>query len=161
MKYSIQIWPLLGPILTLWSLLNFQILEKWWKIKFFISKISMVLSSSLFIVVWSRYIALKLLWRIWENDVRMVSPFHTFLQTFYKNISILVLSCNLSHFVEGICLISDILSKMTSQWKKNWYNFWSRRDFDLCIVLEVILLKAIQLEKYNYIFFLECIAVPL
>ena len=127
----------------------------------FISKISMVLSSSLFIVVWSRYIALKLLWRIWENDVRVVPPFHTFLQIFYKNISILVLSCNLSHFVEGICLISDILSKTTSQWKKNWYNFWSRRDFDLCIVLEVILLKAFQLEKYNYIFFLECIAVPL
>ena len=49
------------------------------------------------IVFWSRYIALKLLWRIWEIDVKEGTPFHTFLQIFYKNFKILVLSYNRSH----------------------------------------------------------------
>ena len=44
----------------------------------------MVPSSELSIVVWSRYVALKLLWRIWESDDKQGYPFHTLLQIFYK-----------------------------------------------------------------------------
>ena len=47
----------------------------------------MVPSSELSIVVWSRYVALKLLWRIWESDVKQGYPFHTLLQIFYKKYS--------------------------------------------------------------------------
>ena len=46
-----------------------------------------------------KYIALKLLQRIWENDVKEGPLFHTFPQIFYKNFKILVLSYNISHFV--------------------------------------------------------------
>ena len=59
----------------------------------------MVSSLKLSVVVWLRYIALQLLWRIWESDVKEGPPFHTFLHIFYKNFKILVLSDNLSHFV--------------------------------------------------------------
>ena len=53
-------WPYV-QFATLQGLLNFQILEKWWKIKFFTLKIYIVLSFELSIVVWSQHIALKLL----------------------------------------------------------------------------------------------------
>ena len=46
----------------------------------------MVPSLELSIVVWSRYIALKLPWKIWENDVKEGTPFHTFLRIFFKNL---------------------------------------------------------------------------
>ena len=59
----------------------------------------MVPSLELSIVVWLRYVALKLLWRIWESDIKEAPPFHTFLHIFYKTFKILVLSYNLSHFV--------------------------------------------------------------
>ena len=62
-------WPNVHFV-TLQGLLNFQILEKWWKIKFFTLKIYIVLSFELSIVAWSQHIALKLLWRIWESDVK-------------------------------------------------------------------------------------------
>ena len=42
------------------------------------------------IVVWSRYITLKLFWRALENDVKKVTLLHNFHQAFYKNIVILV-----------------------------------------------------------------------
>ena len=57
----------------------------------------MVPSLELFIVVWFQHIALKLLWRIWESDVKEGLLLHTFLQIFFKNIKILVISY-LSHF---------------------------------------------------------------
>ena len=59
----------------------------------------MVPSLEFSIVVWSWYIALKLLWRIWESDVKEKPPFHTLLQIFYKKFKILALSYNLSHFI--------------------------------------------------------------
>ena len=60
-------------------------------------KIYMVQRLELSIVVWSHNM---LLWRIWESDVKKGhTPLHTFLQIFYKNFKILVLSYNLSHFV--------------------------------------------------------------
>ena len=46
----------------------------------------MVSSLELSIVVWSRYISLKLLRRIRESDVKEASLFHSFLQIFYKNV---------------------------------------------------------------------------
>ena len=60
----------------------------------------MVSRLELSVVAWSRYVALKLLWRIWEKDVKEGEgpPFRTFLQIFYKNFRILVLSYNLPHF---------------------------------------------------------------
>ena len=59
----------------------------------------MVPSLELSIVVWSRYIALKLFWRIWKNDAKKGPPFHTFLQLFCNNFKTLVLSYNLPHFL--------------------------------------------------------------
>ena len=81
------------------ELLNFQILEKWQTIKFVISKKYMVPSLEFSIVVWLRYIALKLFWRIWESNVKEKPPFNTFLQMFHKNFKILASSYNISHFV--------------------------------------------------------------
>ena len=43
----------------------------------------MVSSLELSMVNWSRYIALKLPWIIWENDVKEELPFDTFFQIFY------------------------------------------------------------------------------
>ena len=40
-----------------------------------------------------------IIWRIWESEVKEGAPFHTFLEIFYKNFKILVLSYNLSHCV--------------------------------------------------------------
>ena len=75
-------------------------LEKWRKIKYFPSKIYMVPSLKLSIVIWMWYIALKVLWRIWESDVNKVASFHTFFQIFYKKFKILVLNCKLSHLYQ-------------------------------------------------------------
>ena len=58
----------------------------------------MVPNLEFYIVVWSRYIALKLLTKICESDYRKKPPFHMFLQIFCKIFKILVLSYNLSHF---------------------------------------------------------------
>ena len=59
----------------------------------------MIPSLELSVVVWSRYIVLKLLWRMWESDVKEGHPFHTFLHIFYENFKILVLSYNPSYLV--------------------------------------------------------------
>ena len=56
-------------------LLNFQILEKWWNVKFFTSKNTHSSKWRIFYFVWSRYIALKLLWKIWGKDVKEGPPF--------------------------------------------------------------------------------------
>ena len=71
----------------------------------------MVPSLELFVVVWLRYSALKLLQRIWESDVKEGPPFHTFLKIFYKNFKILVLCYNLSHFVPIFKKIEEKLAK--------------------------------------------------
>ena len=89
-------WPNF-KFMTAHGLLKFQILEKWRTIEFFTWKIYVVPNLGLFIVVWSRYVALKLLWRIWESDVKKGPSFHTFRQIFYKRFKILVLSYNLFH----------------------------------------------------------------
>ena len=59
-----------------------------WRSNFSHQKINMVSSLELSIVIWSQYIALKLLWRIWKINVKEAPPFHTFLQIFYKNLKI-------------------------------------------------------------------------
>ena len=59
----------------------------------------MAVSLELSIVVWSRYIALKLFWRIWENNVKEGPLFHNFHQIFHKNFKMLILIYSLSHFV--------------------------------------------------------------
>ena len=64
LEYSIQIWPAFGPTLTLSRHKDYQI-SKFWKndkrSNFSPQKIYMVPSLEFSIVVWSRYIALKLL----------------------------------------------------------------------------------------------------
>ena len=95
--------------MTSQRLLNFQILKKWRKVKFLISKnMHGFKSLELSITVWSQYIALKLLWRIWESDVKEGPPFYAFLQIFYKIVKVLVLSYNLSHFLP--------ISKKIDEW---------------------------------------------
>ena len=76
--------------MTSQGLLNFQILEKLQKIKFFTSKNIHGSKFRLSIVFWLRYIALKFLWGIWESDVKEGPPFHTFLHIFYKTFTILL-----------------------------------------------------------------------
>ena len=56
-------------------LLNFQILGKWRNVKFFTSKNTHGSKCRIFHFVWSRYIALKLLWKIWGKDVKEGPPF--------------------------------------------------------------------------------------
>ena len=56
------------------------------------------------------YIALKLLSRIWESDVKKETLFHIFLHIFYKNFKILVLRYNLSHFVPNFIKIDKTLA---------------------------------------------------
>ena len=65
------------------------------------------------IVIWLWYIALKLLWRIWESDVNKGAPFPTFFQIFYKKFKILVLNCNLSHFVSIFKKIHEKLAHLS------------------------------------------------
>ena len=78
-----------------------------------------VASSELPIVAWSRYIALKLLWRIWETEVKEEgSPFHIFLKIFYKNIKMLVLSNNLSHFARRLKKNLPRYKKIFDIWHK-------------------------------------------
>ena len=126
LEYSIQIWLLFGPILTLWRH-NFQILEKRRNVKFFTSKICMVRNLKLPVVVWSRYIALELLWRIWENDVKEDPRFTPSSKYCIKSLQFYV---KLQSF---------------SCWKsENWHNFWSRRDFAF---LKKHFLNVFQLKK--------------
>ena len=126
LEYSIHIWLLFGPILTLWRH-NFQILEKRRNVKFFTSKICMVRNLKLPVVVWSRYIALELLWRIWENDVKQDPRFTPSSKYCIKSLQFYV---KLQSF---------------SCWKsENWHNFWSRRDF---VFLKKHFLNVFQLKK--------------
>ena len=59
-------------------------------------KAYMAPSLELSTVVWLWYIALKLLWRIWEFVLKEAPPVSHLPQIFYKN---LLLSYDLSHFV--------------------------------------------------------------
>ena len=67
---------------------NFGKLTK--KIRFDLLKMQMAGSVEVSIVVWSRYITLKLFWRTLKNDVIKGPLFHTFHQAFYKTFVILV-----------------------------------------------------------------------
>ena len=51
------------------------------------------------IVVWSRYISLKLFWRTLENNAIKGPQFHTFHQALYKDFVILVFSSKYSPFL--------------------------------------------------------------
>ena len=97
--------------MTSQGLLNFEILENDGRSNFSLHRLYMVPSFAI-TIVWSRYIALKLLWRIWENDVKEGDPFHTFLQIIYINFTILVSSYNLSRFVLIFKKIDEKLAHM-------------------------------------------------
>ena len=83
---------LFSPVFTFWLCKNDG------RSSFSPQKICMVPSLELSII-WSLYIALKLLWRIWGNGVKEGPLLHTFLQIIYKTFKTLVLSYNISHFV--------------------------------------------------------------
>ena len=104
-------WPNVD-FMTSQVLWNFQMFEKWGKIKFPLQKIYMVPSLKLSIVILLWFIALELLWRIWESDVNKEAQFHTFFQTFYKNFKILLLSYNLSHLVPTFKKIVEKLAHL-------------------------------------------------
>ena len=82
-----------------------------------------VTSPELPIVAWSRYIALKLLWRIWETEVKEGLPFHIFLKIFYKNIKMLVLRNNLSHFSRRLKKNLPRYKKIFDIWHKIFAQF--------------------------------------
>ena len=44
-----------------------------------------------------------------------------------------------------MCPNFDSFSKITSQWKKNWHNFWSRHDLDLWLFL--IFVESVSMQK--------------
>ena len=64
------------------------------------------------IPVWLRYIDLKLSWRICKSNVKGGPPFHTFLQLFYKNFKVSVLSYNRTHYVSILKKIEQKLAQM-------------------------------------------------
>ena len=68
-------------------------------------KMQMVGSVDVSIVVWSRYITLKLFWRTLENDVIKGRLFHTFHQAIYKKFVILVFWNKYSPFVPIFIMI--------------------------------------------------------
>ena len=103
-----------------------------------------------------------LLWNCFEEFAKVTSkkgpPFHTFLKIFYKNIKILVLSHNLSHFMPISKKIDENLAQIyrvfyfyvvrsyTRNLSQFWFfvkddvtvtkqkhNFWSRRVFWLAV----------------------------
>ena len=79
---NINLAPFFGPIWTLWRHKSYWISKFWQndgRSKFSPQKIYMCPSLELSTVVWLQYIALKLLWRIWESDIKEGPPFHTFL----------------------------------------------------------------------------------
>ena len=66
----------------------------------------MAVSVEVSVVISSRYIPLKLLWGILENDIIKVFLIHIFHQAFYKNFVILVFRNEYSPFVP-IFLMTD------------------------------------------------------
>ena len=146
MEYSIQIWPPFDPILTLWrqKMLNFQILKNDKRSKFSGQKIYMISIPSLvcLIAIYCFETALKNLGK-WRQTGH---PFYTFLQIFYKNVRILLVSYSLFHFAPIFRRLTKTLPKirlflrnkeMHAQLKnENWHNSWSRSDFDLRFFLK-------------------------
>ena len=72
----------------------------------------MVPSLEISFAVLLRYISLKLLWRIWESDVKEGPMFHIFPQIFYKNFKTLVLHYNLFYFVPIFKKLDEKLVKI-------------------------------------------------
>ena len=82
---------------------NFGKLTK--KNRFDLLKMLMARSVEVSIVVWSRYIILKLFWKTFKNDVIKGPLFHTFHQAFYKTFVILVFWNKKSLFVPIFIMI--------------------------------------------------------
>ena len=76
-----------------------------WRIGFDLLEMQMARSEKVSIIVWSRYITLKLFW-ILEIDVIKGRLFHIFHPTFYKYFAILAFSNKYSPFVP-IFIITD------------------------------------------------------
>ena len=85
--------------MTLQWLLGFQILEKW-QIKFLTSKNIHGFKIRTFCCCLVAICCFETALKNWESDVKEGEgpPFCTFLQIFYENFRILVLSYNLPHF---------------------------------------------------------------
>ena len=102
----------------------------------------MVPSLELSIVVWSRYIALKLPWKIWENDVKEGTPFHTFLRIFFKNLKKFNVKLCFSFCTTFLTLVLIV--------SKRWHHSDKTKTgiaFDLQVILTCeVFLKAISFE---------------
>ena len=78
---------------------KFPILEKWQKIKFFTLK---YIHGFKFKILYYCLVAIycfETALRIRESEIKEEPPLHTFLHIFYKSLTILALSYNISHFV--------------------------------------------------------------
>ena len=121
-------------------------IEIW--VSFSRQKIWMVPSLELSIV-WSRYNALKLLWRIWESNMKERPPFHTFLQIIYKSFKILVLSYNLFHFVPIFKKIDQKVAQMggifyfwiMTNYARNLVQFWQFVQDDVTVKWQKVFKK--------------------
>ena len=100
-------------------------------------------------IVWSRYNALKLLWRIWESNMKERPPFHTFLQIIYKSLKILVLNYNLFHFVPIFKKIDQKLAQMggifyfwiMTNYARNLVQFWQFVQDDVTVKWQKVFKK--------------------